>query len=231
MTAAFDLAFQNYRLQLINDYLMAKLGISYPWLIGGMKAEPEASDNLEFPATFVERMLEDVANIPYPNCDLIVTGFIENGVPVICQVNEEPQQGSFSRVRIDANFCATGSGASAAIMSLYKREHTGSSCDLMQALYHVYEAKIIGEVSPGVGTSTSITVMLSNGDILDLSRKGFDYMAALFDYFGPLPIGRRKRPDNKPAFMFNEEYFEEYEAPWERWSYPSIPINSETDQT
>ncbi|MEK7992432.1 MAG: hypothetical protein AAB403_01385 [Planctomycetota bacterium] len=210
-------AFQQYRQLLINEYLSLTLGISYPALLGGVEL-PGASttDKILFPEAFVEKTLLDIEQIPFPNCQLILAGFVE-GLPFIVSANEDPADGmSYSRLRIQSNFYAIGSGASAAMMTLYRREHKGAETCLMQAIYHVYEAKLLGEVSPGVGETTSITVVFPSGECLDLSTKGHRYMEECFEHFGPLKItkGLKRTISPKPDFRFSSEYFEEYKPAW-----------------
>jgi hypothetical protein len=84
----------------------------------------------------------------------------------------------------------------------------------MKAVYHIFEAKLTGEISPGVVESTSITVLLPEGECWDLSAKGHKKVNELYAYFGPMGI-RRKRPKIKPPFFdLQDDYFEDYELPW-----------------
>ena len=73
--ALLDVAFQKYRWTLTDDYLIATLGIPYAGLLGGIKnAEGEA---LAFPAGFVEEKLHQIESLAFPDCLLIVAGFVE----------------------------------------------------------------------------------------------------------------------------------------------------------
>jgi hypothetical protein len=98
----------------------------------------------------------------------------------------------------------------------------------MQSIYHAFEAKLVGEVSPGVGDATSITVVFSNGNVWDLSSRGHKYMLERFDYFGPMRIApNKKRKELKtPWFPFDKECFIPYEAPWEKWGYAEPPLGN-----
>jgi len=218
-------AFTHYRLMLINEYLCNSIGVEYYSLLSGVKRFSEdESEPVEFPEQFVDAKLREVESLPYPCCQLIVAGFTGEGIPIVCIVNEPPAEGSSSRIRLESNFAAIGSGASAATMALYRRQHIGNDTGLMRAIYHVYEAKLLGEVSPGVGDSTSITILFQNGECWDLSSAGHDYMAERFEYFGPMSIGKsRRRKLEPPWFSVKSKYFENYEAPWEGSQAPQAP--------
>jgi hypothetical protein len=187
-----DRAMNRYRCTVVDDYLGARLGIDYVSLIGGMKTVSSA-EPVMFPDEFLNKLLNDIENVPVPPCELIVAGFTENAVPFISVLNEPSDGSSYSRIRFEKNFATIGSGAPAALMSLYRREHTGTEVSLMQAIYTVYEATLIGEVSPGVGDATGMTVLLPDGQVWDLSDAGHDYIGERYDYFGPLRFGRKRK--------------------------------------
>lgn len=209
-----DVAMQRYRWMLIDHYLQARLGIDYAALVGGMKVlNDPGAPNVFYPDDFINEKLHEVENVPIPNCQLIVAGFIENQ-PMVAILNEPTDPSSYARTRFESNFAAIGSGSPAALISLYRREHTAPDVPLMKAAYNVYEAKLVGEVSPGVGDATSITVLLSNGECWDLTTAGHKYLGERFDYFGPLRHGRKRTALKPPYFVFREEYFEPYEFPW-----------------
>jgi hypothetical protein len=213
---ALDLAMQAHRWVLIDQYLQARLGINYAALIAGMKTstEPDAS-TVFLPGDFINEKLHEIENLPIPNCQLIITGFAGT-TPIVAVVNEPADAWSNARTRLDTNFAAIGSGAPAALISLYRREHTAPNVPLMKAAYNVYEAKLIGEVSPGVGDATSITVLLSNGECWDLTTAGHKYLGERYDYFGPLRYGRKRTNLKAPFFELKKKYFEPYEFPWQK---------------
>lgn len=221
----FTGAFQHYRLSLITDYLIATSGIDYMTLLKGVRTS-ESDPFVEFPESYIEKKLNDIEAVPFPNCQLIVAGFVGT-MPFLCVLNESSSDNlSWSRTRLETNFAAIGSGASSALTSLYRREHTGASVGLMKALYHVYEAKLLGEISPGVGVSTSIIVLFPNRRCWVLTGPGHEYMEKRFDYFGPMKIGNKKRPNlSGPFFKFDGDYFAEYDCASNNAS------NSEMDQT
>jgi hypothetical protein len=209
-----DLAMQAYRWLIIDHHLQARLGINYAGLISGLKtsSEPEAT-TVFLPDDFILEKLHEIESVPIPNCQLILAGFVEDA-PIIAVMNEPADSWSAVRTRFDSNFAAIGSGAPAALISLYRREHTAPDVNLMRACYNVYEAKLVGEVSPGVGDATSITVLLSNGECWDLTDAGHEYLGGRYDYFGPLRYGRKRPVLKAPFFKFNNKYFEPYEVPW-----------------
>ncbi len=153
--------------RLTDDYLIATLGIPYACRLGGIKnAEGEA---LAFPAGFVEEKLHQIESLAFPDCLLIVAGFVEETQPVIGVLNEVGPT-AWCRVRLEKNFAAIGSGAPAALISLYRREHTGPDVPLMRAIYNVYEAKLSGEISPGVGDANFDIGAVSEWGLLGLER-------------------------------------------------------------
>lgn len=237
LVPAFIAAFQQYRLTLINDYLIATLGIQYTDLLGGVKTNQDpASPLTQLPESYIEKKLVDVENVPFPSCHLIIAGYAANSIPVLCVVNDwtDPKQ-SWAGNRFESNFCAIGSGAAAALTVLYRREHIAPEVHLMQGIYNVFEAKLAGEVSPGVGDATSITILFPDGKCWDLSSKGHRYMLERYNYFGPMKVGR-KRPNLKaPFFAFSQDFFEDYKPPvWNKWENSQSPNNdtkSVTDQT
>jgi hypothetical protein len=210
----FDVAMQRYRWMLIDHYMQARLGITYSSLVGGITiSSGSTTSKVSLPEGFVNEKLHEAENVPFPACFLIVTGFVEN-TPILCVLNEE--NASYSRVRFESNLAAIGSGAPAALISLYRREHTAPDVQLMKAVYHVFEAKLAGEISPGVGGATSITVLFPDGRCWDLSTNGHKRVNDLYNYFGPIVI-RGRRPKLKPPFFaFRDDYFEPYKLPWEK---------------
>jgi hypothetical protein len=211
--ALLDVAFQKYRWTLTDDYLIATLGIPYAGLLGGIKnAEGEV---LTFPDGFVEEKLHQIESLAIPDCLLIVAGFVEKRQPVIGVLNEVGPK-AWCRVRLEKNFAAIGSGAPAALISLYRREHGGPDVTLMQAIYNVYEAKLSGEVSPGVGDATSITVLFPNGNCWDLNDAGHKFMLERYRYFGPIAFNHKRPKLTRPYFKFDPALFEDYEMGWQR---------------
>ena len=211
--AFLDVAFQRYRWTLTDDFLIATLGVPYSSLLGGIRnAEGET---LTFPDGFVEEKLHQIENLAIPDCLLIVAGFVERTQPVIGVLNEVGPN-AWCRVRLEKTFATIGSGASAALISLYRREHTGPDVQLMQAIYNVYEAKLSGEVSPGVGDATSITVLFPNGTCWDLNDAGHKFMLERYRYFGPIPFNHKRPKLRSPYFKFDSALFEDYKIGWQR---------------
>lgn len=86
------------------------------------------------------------------------------------------------------DFAAIGSGETIAEAILFYRGlmNTGS---LMKAAYIVYEAKRMGEITPGVGESTSMIVSEFKGENLcwwNVTEPGMAFLEGLFiEHFGP----------------------------------------------
>ena len=216
-----DRAMNRYRCAVIDDYLGATVGIDYVSLIGGMRT-PGNEEPVMFPDEFLNKLLNDLEKVPVPLCQLIVAGFTENAIPFIYVLNEPSDGSSYSRTRFEKNFAAIGSGSPAALISLYRREHTAPDVSLMKAIYNVYEAKLIGEVSPGVGDATAISILLPDGQVWDLTTEGHNYIGERYDYFGPLSFGRKRPVVKAPFFQFKSRFFEPYEPTWGRLE--ALPI-------
>ena len=86
----------------------------------------------------------------------------------------------------------------------------------MRAIYNVYEAKLSGEVSPGVGDATSISVLFPGGYCWDLNDAGHKFMLERYRYFGPIAFNHKRPKLTRPYFKFDSALFEEYEMGWQR---------------
>lgn len=221
-----DRAMNRYRCTVIDDYLGATVGIDYVSLVGGIRT-PGKDEPVMLPDEFLNKLLNDIERVPVPPCQLIVAGFSEDAMPFICVLNEPSDGSSYSRTRFEKNFAAIGSGSPAALISLYRREHTATDVNLMKAIYNVYEAKLIGEVSPGVGDATAISVLLPGGRVWDLTTEGHKYIGERYDYFGPLRFGRKRPVVKAPYFQFKTDFFEPYEQTWGRTT--GRPISPESN--
>jgi len=129
---------------------------------------------------------------------LIIAGCVpgDDGDP-LTEIFRTDAWGNFYR---EENFSAIGSGAHVASAALFQREHD-SSVKLMNALYNVFEAKRLGEISPGVGVSTTIDVMLSDGSVRAISDECFDTLEKFFRRYGPKQISK--------DFEFRAEFLDE----------------------
>lgn len=93
------------------------------------------------------------------------------------------------------NFACIGDGRDAAEQSLHRRQQSPST-RLSKTLYHVYEAKKMGEQAPRVGNKTVVSVMAATPasratGILDTIQLDSDALNRLEEYyqrFGPQPV-------------------------------------------
>jgi 20S proteasome alpha/beta subunit len=180
---------QKFKNLLADEFIQRKFGLSYDRFLA------HAKDQL--PAEIVSQTLYEVGDLQFP-AQLLIAGFLGDR-PVICVIGEEG-----SLARLEQNFAAIGTGAHVALPSLYQREHEPSEVSLMQAIYHVYEAKRLGQVSPGVGKSTSIEVLEPSGKLWSLTDWGYEWCEKMFKQLGPKPI----RPSSD-QFKFYKRYLEE----------------------
>ena len=120
---------------------------------------------------------------------LVIAGFSERNDACLFVVNEEFGKNK-ATLRRDSNFVAIGSGAPAANVTLYRREHIGRSKSLMETLYVVYEAmQLSGEISPGVGKSRfPMDILSPHRAPQSLADAGYDYLANRYKQFGPKQI-------------------------------------------
>lgn len=125
-------------------------------------------------------------------CDLIICGFID-GQPHILWVNEEAQ------VTREGHFRSIGQGSSNADAMLHYREQR-NSLPFIRTLYHVYEAKVFSEKAPGVGPTTDIAFIPSDGVCRFLNSEGLAYLEGLRMTYGPQPTG--DIPDEQLHYTF-----------------------------
>jgi hypothetical protein len=100
------------------------------------------------------------------------------------------------QIETNSNFACIGFGAEAAEQSLHRREQAEID-GLAVTLYHVYEAKKMGEQSPTVGKGESVSIIeFSKNEgkdrdwsIRSLSPKAKDYLAFCYTQYGPQRVG------------------------------------------
>jgi hypothetical protein len=195
---------------LVDDYIKQTMGVSYADLVSPCK---------KFPDAIVEQRLNEVAEIRL-RASLILAGFAETqqgdeegkeNNPYLFVVEDSGTHEDV--VRVEENFAAIGSGAYVAIPALHQREHEDNK-SLMETIYSVLEAKRLSQVAPGVGVSTSLSVMYPDGRLMRWSNSLYDRLEWLFDRLGPKLIIKEKAA--KEFFEFKEEYL--------------IPIDAEEEE-
>ena|ERR1035438_1269618 len=184
------LPLQQRKAELAEEYIQRLLGISYREFL------QRGKDQL--PPEFFQQTVNAIANLGL-DCELIIAGCVpgDDSDPVT-EIFRTDAWGNFFR---EENFSAIGSGAQVASAALFQREHD-SSVKLMNALYNVFEAKRLGEISPGVGSNTSIDVLMSDGSVREISDDCFDLLEKMFRRYGPKTIS--KDLEFRPEFLDEE---------------------------
>jgi 20S proteasome alpha/beta subunit len=170
---------QQRKTEIANEYVQRILGISYSeFLRDGLR---------QLPQEFFQQTVNAIANLGL-ECDLIIAGCLQDeSGDHLTEIFRTDLWGNLFR---ENDFSSIGSGANVASAALFQREHT-SSADLMTTLYHLYEAKRLGEVSPGVGTQTSLDVLFSDGTVREVTEECFKYLEKLYRRFGPRPVSSK----------------------------------------
>lgn len=117
-------------------------------------------------------------------------------------------------IHSSTKFLCIGIGSSAAYHSLCHRQQD----DLMswdQTLYHVYEAKKMGEQAPGVGKFTTLYVLRPKEDdplscrVTGVTKEGIEFLERCFKKYGPQDTKDLTFRDSPHGVMF--------------WGHPLIP--------
>ncbi len=184
-----------FKRHLANEYTQKTLGLSYDQFLRiGKRVLPERQ---------FERILEEIEYQTYgrlepESCSLLFCGFLK-GDSYIFKVASDG-----TSVYVE-HFEVIGVGAYVALPALYQRKHY-YDVPLEQAIYHVYEAKKLGEIVPGVGKDTRIDIIGPNrqGRTKEqLKSVNADGMALLKERYKRL--GLKPVPDK---IGFNKKHFE-----------------------
>lgn len=138
-----------YREKLADEIVRRHLSVPYEYL---------KKNKSEFPES---RVLETYTQISQMDsgAELIIAGFIDSE-PFIFIMERD------CAVSVRDNFACVGTGAYIAEPALYQRAQN-RSLSLSRSLYHVYEAKRLGEIADGVGKYTVMMVISpqANGNL------------------------------------------------------------------
>lgn len=133
---------RTYKRKLADEYVSLKLGLSYKEFLDKGKGY--------LPEKQFEEMCRDIAKIKL-GCDILLCTF-QFGTSYIFRIDRSGE------CEVCENFAAIGTGTDIAEASLCQREHEGD-LSLAQALFHVYEATVLGSKAPGVGKESAISVL------------------------------------------------------------------------
>jgi len=114
--------------------------------------------------------------------DLVVAGFDGEGTGHIFTV---ANPGTSSRQDIPG-CCAIGNGWFGALYFMYFREMS-PRMTAAEALYHVFEAKVIGYQAGGIGDETDLVVARFKEEPIRLQGTKIPRLCKLWDKFGPQP--------------------------------------------
>jgi hypothetical protein len=130
-----------YKDSLVEDYIRGRFSMSYREFQQATSIPP---DQLEEGWRKIEGM--DV------ECELIIAGFIDKAPYIFFT------QDTGGRLLSERNFAAIGSGAYAARLILgFRNQDRGDNAPI--TIYHVFEAKKIGENAPSVGRETAVLLL------------------------------------------------------------------------
>ena len=164
-------AIRKHREKLVDEYIHSQIARSYEWLLN------EGRDAL--PAEYFSQLINSVSSVRL-DAQLIICGFYE-GDAIIFLIDES---GGEPIARPIENFAAIGSGSIIAQSALHHRVHRMET-PLKMALYHVYEAKRLGESAPGVGSQTTMTILLADGRNGWLTEWGTLFMQNCYKQYAP----------------------------------------------
>ena len=136
--------------------------------------------------------------------DLLFAGFASGG-----KFHERSRifRARMEEVEIHKNFACIGIGAEAAEQALHRREQVGV-LPLDWTLYHVYEAKRMGELAPTVGRRTSMAVVEPGGDeegaspyrVRAVTIEGLEFLDGHYQRYGPQRVGDVTIPSDLRMF-------------------------------
>jgi len=175
-----------FREKLADELVRQKLSVSYEYL---------RQNRGKFPSATVYEIYTQISNID-SGAELIAAGFLNNR-PALFVVEKD------CSVSHRQHFAAIGTGAYIAEPALYQRRQSKTK-SLSDTLYHVYEAKRLGEIAEAVGKMTSIAVIsppAKEGEAIDdkwVGESGFDFLGEKYRELGPKPV---------PDMDFLDEYF------------------------
>lgn len=152
----------------------------------GMSYQKFLDRDTHFDPGIRAKICADIENLSI-DVDLIIVG---GGVERLWIFRERME-----RIEAEINFACIGDGAEAAEQSLHRREQQ-ESLSLNETLYHVYEAKRMGELAPTVGKKTDLSVFerskSSDGplpwSLYPVTPEILDYLEDCYKKYGPQPI-------------------------------------------
>lgn len=169
-------------------YSRMTMGMSYAALREWATASPGLQQ--------VQETLQEIKKVR-AECSLIIAGFTKTKVPIICKI-QQTSAPPWHETTFSDTFVAIGEGAKIATPSLYRRDYD-ADVPLENAIYQLFEAKVLAETMGSVGDATSLDVFYPNRKPKSLSDRGHEYLNELLLKYGPKP--RIKKVDWEPRYL------------------------------
>ncbi len=180
---------RKHREKMADELIHSQIARSYQWLL--------EEGHSVLPSDYCSQLIRYVADIRL-EAQLIVCGFCDND-PVIFLIDET--RGAPIAGPIE-NFAAIGSGSLIALSVLHQREHQ-STVPFRRALYHVYEAKRLGEAAPGVGKQTTVTVLLVGGKVGRPNESASFFVQQCYDRYAPKDLEGKEDWEASPESLIS----------------------------
>jgi hypothetical protein len=170
------LAVRKHKHTLANEYVSARLGMSYADFLGSMRAS--------IPDTQYREIMADIERMK-TGCELLIIYF-EGEESSLIRIDEN------GKLEICSNFAAVGSGMYIAESAMFQREHSRGD-GLADSIYHVYEAMRLGAYAPGVGTQFVMGIVQFSRTALWMfvEPKYLRLLGQEFKKFGPKRLTKR----------------------------------------
>jgi 20S proteasome alpha/beta subunit len=173
----FQKAIWSYKDHLVESYLRSRFSLSFK----------DFQQNEHMPENQANEAWIEIERIN-TECDLILAGFIDRQ-PYLFSMEQDQE-----RLCPEHHFAAIGSGSTIGRSMLYFRRQNRTE-GLDKTIYHLYEAKKMGENSPGVGSRTLMFRLTPQAGLQIIPET--DKLKGWFAKLGPQPtdaIGRDEFP-------------------------------------
>jgi hypothetical protein len=175
-------AIGEHRRMFADFHLQSTVGISYE----DFRKKGKAT----LPEDLYRSLSWEIRNYVSPE-ELIVTGFLPNGSPIIIKISR-------GQAWSCDEFAVIGTGTTIAETALYER--TQNRNDPLEAtVYQVYEAKRLAEKAPYVGKRFNMVILQKGVNAKLLTADGTKFCVRQFARFGPRPFKPSPLPDGSFA--------------------------------
>jgi len=190
--------------RLVDDYLLQSFAFDFKYLKHNAKSLPELFVTEQMAAVNRVRLKSALIMAGFVKETYFNTGTVEPTPFLIVADENTDENGTRDEVVRQSEYAAIGSGAQAALSTLYRRQQS-STDSLMRTLYVLYEANKLSEKIPGVGREfINLDVLYPDGKLRRLSDDGYEKMIELYGKFGPKTIDGLK----KDWFVAEDKFFD-----------------------